>query len=190
MCFISTHHYNIILWFPWKHQTLLKCWDLMASNHGLSYVINSLSSPFTVIFLFDIEHLDKLALQVIFLSLTSTLVFALPADAGEKISMGITVLLAYAVYLTIVSEHLPNTSVQVSPSNCLLLCYKKVTVKNTSYVPQCVCLLRLFTSHHSWPFRSKSIGNVERWVYLSVHVSVREEIFKGITSMYTSNDSP
>ncbi|KAK3746727.1 hypothetical protein RRG08_052019 [Elysia crispata] len=53
--------------------------------------------------------------DVIFLSLTSTLVFALPAEAGEKISMGITVLLAYAVYLTIVSDHLPNTSVQPSP---------------------------------------------------------------------------
>ncbi|GFN81644.1 acetylcholine receptor subunit alpha-like protein [Plakobranchus ocellatus] len=52
--------------------------------------------------------------QVVFLSFTSTLVFALPADAGEKMSMGITVLLAYAVYLTIVADHLPNTSVQTS----------------------------------------------------------------------------
>ncbi|GFS03113.1 neuronal acetylcholine receptor subunit alpha-3 [Elysia marginata] len=59
-------------------------------------------------------YVVNILLPVVFLSFTSTLVFALPAEAGEKMSMGITVLLAYAVYLTIVSEHLPNTSVQTS----------------------------------------------------------------------------
>ena len=49
-----------------------------------------------------------------FLSFTASLVFALPADAGEKMGTGITVLLAYAVYLTIVSDYLPDTSLEVS----------------------------------------------------------------------------
>ncbi|KAK3780877.1 hypothetical protein RRG08_052036 [Elysia crispata] len=59
-------------------------------------------------------YVVNILLPVAFLSFTSTLVFALPAEAGEKMGMGMTVLLAYAVYLTIVSEHLPNTSVQTS----------------------------------------------------------------------------
>lgn len=59
-------------------------------------------------------YVVNIIMPVIFLSLTSTLAFALPADAGEKMSMGITVLLAYAVYLTIVSDQMPNTSVQTS----------------------------------------------------------------------------
>ena len=51
---------------------------------------------------------------VVFLSLTSCLVFLIPAEAGEKMGTAITVLLAFAVYLTIVTEYLPDTSLQVS----------------------------------------------------------------------------
>ena len=51
---------------------------------------------------------------MVFLSLTSSLVFALPADAGEKMGLSITVLLAYAVYLTLITDAMPNTSMQVS----------------------------------------------------------------------------
>ena len=38
------------------------------------------------------------------------LVFIIPPDAGERISYSVTVLLALAVYLTIVGENLPKTS--------------------------------------------------------------------------------
>ena len=56
----------------------------------------------------------NIILPVLFLSFTASLVFFLPADAGEKIGMGITVLLAYAVYLTIIADNMPQTSLQVS----------------------------------------------------------------------------
>ena len=49
-----------------------------------------------------------------FLSATAPLVFLLPADAGEKMGTSITVLLAYAVYLTIVTDYMPTTSLSVS----------------------------------------------------------------------------
>ena len=55
---------------------------------------------------------------VILLSMTACLVFVIPADAGEKMGTAITVLLAFAVYLTIVTEYLPDTSLQVRRS-CL-----------------------------------------------------------------------
>ncbi|GFO29089.1 neuronal acetylcholine receptor subunit alpha-3 [Plakobranchus ocellatus] len=56
----------------------------------------------------------NIILPVLFLSFTASMVFYLPADAGEKIGMGITVLLAYAVYLTIIADNMPQTSLQVS----------------------------------------------------------------------------
>ncbi|RUS87382.1 hypothetical protein EGW08_004836 [Elysia chlorotica] len=59
-------------------------------------------------------YILNIILPVLFLSSTASLVFFLPADAGEKIGMGITVLLAYAVYLTIIADNMPQTSLQVS----------------------------------------------------------------------------
>ena len=56
----------------------------------------------------------NIILPVLFLSFTASMVFFLPADAGEKIGMGITVLLAFAVYLTIIADNTPQTSLQVS----------------------------------------------------------------------------
>ncbi|KAK3739073.1 hypothetical protein RRG08_025162 [Elysia crispata] len=59
-------------------------------------------------------YIVNIILPVLFLSSTASMVFLLPADAGEKIGMGITVLLAYAVYLTIIADNMPQTSRQVS----------------------------------------------------------------------------
>ena len=58
-------------------------------------------------------YLVSIALPVFFLILTSCTVFVIPADAGEKLGMAITVLLTFAVYLTIVTSYLPETSLQV-----------------------------------------------------------------------------
>ncbi|OWF48381.1 neuronal acetylcholine receptor subunit alpha-6-like [Mizuhopecten yessoensis] len=44
------------------------------------------------------------------IGLLITLVFLLPAESGERVGFSITVLLALTVFLTIVSESLPNTS--------------------------------------------------------------------------------
>ncbi|GFS21488.1 neuronal acetylcholine receptor subunit alpha-3 [Elysia marginata] len=49
-------------------------------------------------------------LPVVFLSLLNLLVFFIPVDSGEKISYGITVLLALALFLSIMSEMLPSSS--------------------------------------------------------------------------------
>lgn len=51
---------------------------------------------------------------VVFLSLLNVFVFVLPADSGEKIGYSITVFLAFAIYLTIVSTELPKSSDSVS----------------------------------------------------------------------------
>ncbi|KAK3738271.1 hypothetical protein RRG08_039680 [Elysia crispata] len=72
-----------------------------------------------VVFTLYLERLTKfyilaLGMPVFLISLTGTLVFALPSPSGEKMGLGMTVLLAYAVHLAVVFEKLPNISVQVS----------------------------------------------------------------------------
>ena len=44
------------------------------------------------------------------LSFLALLVFYLPPDSGEKVSLGITVLLSFSVFLLLVAENVPKTS--------------------------------------------------------------------------------
>ena len=44
------------------------------------------------------------------LSVMDLLVFWLPPESGEKVSLGITVLLSFSVFLLVVDERLPRTS--------------------------------------------------------------------------------
>lgn len=50
-------------------------------------------------------------IPVVLVAVLSSLIFKLPADTGEKIGYCLTVMLAYAVYLTLVSDYMPTTSV-------------------------------------------------------------------------------
>ena len=46
----------------------------------------------------------------VMLSVLGLLVFCMPCDTGEKIGLEITVMLAFSVFLLIVSDNLPVTS--------------------------------------------------------------------------------
>ena len=52
-------------------------------------------------------------LPVVFLALTSSMVFLLPVETGERMSVTVTVLLAYSVYLSMISENIPENSITV-----------------------------------------------------------------------------
>ena len=47
---------------------------------------------------------------IIFLGILNGLVFVMPVSSGERISVAITVFLAYAVYMGIINENVPNNS--------------------------------------------------------------------------------
>ena len=59
------------------------------------------------------HYILNIVLPVVFLSMTASLVFILPAEAGEKMGVSITVLLTYSVYLSIIADDLPQTSTQL-----------------------------------------------------------------------------
>ena len=74
-------------------------------------------------------YIFNIILPVVFLSLTTTIVFLLPAEAGEKMGVSMAVLLAYSVYLSIIADDLPRTSSQV----CYLQVY--LTMLHTGVLP-------------------------------------------------------
>lgn len=55
-------------------------------------------------------YVFNLILPCVLISGITTLVFILPADSGEKVSLGITVLLSLTVFLLIIAESMPATS--------------------------------------------------------------------------------
>nr|KAG5711670.1 hypothetical protein BaRGS_016852 [Batillaria attramentaria] len=88
-------------------------------------------------------YILNIVLPILFLSVTSSLTFALPADAGEKMGLSITILLAYAVYLTLVTEAMPSTSSTVSYRivSCRVVSYRIVSYRIVSY--RIVCGLQV-----------------------------------------------
>ncbi len=55
-------------------------------------------------------YILNIILPCVWLNMLSLLAFCLPPDAGEKITLGITVLLSYSVFMLLVAESMPPTS--------------------------------------------------------------------------------
>ncbi|ELT90136.1 hypothetical protein CAPTEDRAFT_166277 [Capitella teleta] len=72
--------------------------------------------PFpTVKFVFYLKRKPKFYLinvvaPCILMSVLASLVFYLPPESGEKVSLGITVLLSFSVFLLLIAENVPKTS--------------------------------------------------------------------------------
>ncbi|XP_069131779.1 acetylcholine receptor subunit beta-like 1 [Argopecten irradians] len=80
----------------------------------------------------------NIVLPILFLAFLNSLVFILPVESGERVSYAITVLLAIAVFLTLVGDNLPKTSQPMS-----ILCYFLLTDLVMSSVVSIVTILGL-----------------------------------------------
>lgn len=74
---------------------------------------------------FDINFIRRseffvvnIILPISFLSFLNCLAFAIPVECGERLSYSVTILLSFAVFMTLVSDNIPKTSAPMS-----LLCY-------------------------------------------------------------------
>ena len=52
----------------------------------------------------------NIILPAVLLSVLVLLVFLVPAESGEKISLGVTTLVAFTVFILIIAESVPRTS--------------------------------------------------------------------------------
>jgi len=96
----------------------------------------------------NLFYIMTFVIPVLMLSITAGLVFLIPPSAGDKISTSITVVLSYAVYLTIMSDYLPEISTQMS----LLGLYLTIQLGYTTLV-MCVsvCILRIYAMPEQVP---------------------------------------
>ena len=90
----------------------------------------------------------NIILPVIILAIVSPFVFILPNDSGERISYSITVLLAFSVYMTVVSDQMPDSSLPVSNLSYFLLW---VMVMNAILVIVNVLQIRNYNNHKTVP---------------------------------------
>lgn len=115
-------------------------WDLVSST---SSEVNS-NAP-AVIFTLHLKRkptffLINIISPVILLSVLNIFTFMLPVESGEKAGFSVTVFLALAVFLTIISDQLPNNSDTVS----LMAVYLSLmTGLSTFIVVACLAQIRL-----------------------------------------------
>ncbi|KAK3084538.1 hypothetical protein FSP39_014948 [Pinctada imbricata] len=124
-------------------------WILKESNVDTARLGNLVSINFNV----KLERRSafiviNLFIPVIILVLLNCMVFLLPADSGERIGFAMTCLLALAVYLTLVSESLPNIS---SPLPVLSIVLLLCLAMSTSIVLMVIASLRLHLKDTSKP---------------------------------------
>ena len=105
---------------PWAGNTLEKCchsgeWEVneLPANTVLENIENETYN--SIYFGLKLTRKPKyyvinVVAPTLCLSLLVLLVLRLPAESGEKISMGVTLLLSFAVYMLLVSDSIPTTS--------------------------------------------------------------------------------
>ena len=79
--------------------------DPEESVPGITYYVHLKRRP--------ASHMLNIITPTLIMSLVSVLVFALPVDSGEKISLGISVLLSYSVLMLMMSEIMPRTGLMI-----------------------------------------------------------------------------
>ena len=106
--------------------TVLDC----CPGNGYAHVVFTLSLRRRYKF-----YLMNIVLPCLMLSALILVGFLLPPDAGEKISLGISVLLAFTVFLLMIADSIPRTSLAI-PLIGFSLVYCRPPLNNAS---QCAC---------------------------------------------------
>ncbi|CAJ0954853.1 unnamed protein product, partial [Mesorhabditis belari] len=103
-------------------------------------------------------YMYNVVFPCLMMSVLTLLVFWLPPDSGEKIALGITVLLAFSVFVLAIAEKMPETS----DSMPLIGVYLTVVMGMTSV--SVVMTVLVLNFHHRGPFHDP----VPRWARVLV----------------------
>lgn len=108
-------------------------WEIKSMTNETTSGIRGSQSFSRLIFTFELRrrplfHILNTVFPVILMASLTVFVFKLPPESGERIGMSLTVLLAYAVYLTLISDNIPQTSISASIlcklRLCIIVCLK------------------------------------------------------------------
>ncbi|XP_069829495.1 acetylcholine receptor subunit delta isoform X1 [Dendropsophus ebraccatus] len=125
----------------------------------------------------------------ILIALMANLVFYLPADSGEKMTLAISVLLAQSVFLLLISQRLPETSLAI-PLISKYLMFIMVLV--TIVVVSCVVVLNMHfrtPSTHIMSDRMKKIflNKLPRLLHMSQPAEPDPEPWNGVLQRRSSS---
>lgn len=139
----------------WKSGT----WDIIEVPAYLNIYNESTPTETDITFYITIRrktlfYTVNLILPTVLISFLCVLVFYLPAEAGEKVTLGISILLSLVVFLLLVSKILPPTSL-VLP---LIAKYLLFTfIMNTVSILVTVVII-------NWNFRGPRTHSMPRWI--------------------------
>ncbi|PVD19805.1 hypothetical protein C0Q70_20296 [Pomacea canaliculata] len=126
-------------------------------------------------------YMYNVVFPCVMMSALTLLVFCLPPDSGEKIALGITVLLAFSVFMLAVAENLPETSEFVP----LISIYLTIVMSLTSIsVIMTVFVLNL---HHRGPDK-RDIPPWLRALFMG-NVRTRSSFMSRRSYNYAANDA-
>ena len=111
-----------------------------SSSSGVTFTIELKRKP--------LFYLLNILLPVIMLAVINVFVFMLPASSGEKTGLAVTVFLAFAVFMTIISAELPKTSDKISMFAAYLFL---MTLVSTLIVIVTIVQLRLHSREPEQP---------------------------------------
>ena len=98
-------------------------------------------------------YMYNIVFPCMMMSTLTVLVFCLPPDSGEKIALGVTVLLAFSVFMLAIAEKMPETSESIPLIGNCLSCLSAVDLYITLYSSwQCMHRLALC-----------SVGNIDNF---------------------------
>ncbi|KAI1722194.1 neurotransmitter-gated ion-channel ligand binding domain-containing protein [Ditylenchus destructor] len=108
-------------------------------------------------------YLYNIVFPCLMMSILTLLVFFLPPDSGEKIALGITVLLAFSVFVLAIAEKMPETSDSIP----LIGIYLTSVMAMTSI--SVIMTVMVLNFHHRGPFNKP----VPPWVHDMVLNKIR-----------------
>ena len=114
---------------------------------------------------------------IILMSLLNTLIFVLPAQSGERVSYGITLLLAIAVFLTLVGDNLPKTSNPMS----ILSFYLMINLTLSTMM----CISAIF---NLWLYYKESIEEIPLWARCVIQVTCTKSCMKSKQQCMADDD--
>lgn len=101
--FWENNEWEIVDASGYKHDIKYNCCEEIYTDITYSFYIRRLPMFYTI----------NLILPCLFLSFLTVLVFYLPSDCGEKVTLCISVLLSLTVFLLVITETIPSTSLVI-----------------------------------------------------------------------------
>lgn len=101
--FWENNEWEIVDVSGYKHDIKYNCCEEIYTDITYSFYIRRLPMFYTI----------NLIMPCLFLSFLTVLVFYLPSDCGEKVTLCISVLLSLTVFLLVITETIPSTSLVI-----------------------------------------------------------------------------